>query len=218
MSEFFIANVSLGKLNAMVKNLSSQLGETDPNEVVRLVNAGSVQVERLLSKWTEENGVITFELTNNGWTGEEWITSLEASGHDLNYYAKQLLRSEDFKPSPAGDTLTIKVLKGELFSDEERRTDNIRAEANRREYQVSNAEIACLIREKFSNAELKKMGLYGIVAMHEPINDSDGDPSLLGANRHGDDSWLRADCGRPDFQWRRGRGFAFVGSQVSAES
>ncbi len=58
------------------------------------------------------------------------------------------------------------------------------------------------------------MGLWWIVTMHEPIKDSDGDPDLLGAN--GDDwgRWLYACYGKPDRQWHRGFGFAFVVSQV----
>ena len=39
-TEFAIADVLPGKLNALVKNLMRQTGETDPNEPVRLVNSG----------------------------------------------------------------------------------------------------------------------------------------------------------------------------------
>lgn len=38
--EFAIAEVLPGKLNALVKNLTRQMGITDPNEAVRRVNAG----------------------------------------------------------------------------------------------------------------------------------------------------------------------------------
>ena len=36
------------------------------------------------------------------------------------------------------------------------------------------------------------MGLWYIVAMHEPINDSGGDPFLLDAHRYGGGRWLHA--------------------------
>ena len=58
------------------------------------------------------------------------------------------------------------------------------------------------------------MGLWYIVAMHEPINDSDGDPLLLHANRHDFGRWLRAYYDRPDDRWYRGHGFAFAVSQA----
>ncbi|MEK7636692.1 MAG: hypothetical protein AAB362_03325, partial [Patescibacteria group bacterium] len=75
------------------------------------------------------------------------------------------------------------------------------------------AELACLIREKFTDKEIEAMGLWYIVAMHEPINDSDGGPSLLGADRYGDGRWLSAYYGRPGIGWSRDYGFAFAVSQ-----
>ncbi|PJA94127.1 MAG: hypothetical protein CO133_00585, partial [Candidatus Komeilibacteria bacterium CG_4_9_14_3_um_filter_37_5] len=61
----------------------------------------------------------------------------------------------------------------------------------------------------FSNKELKEMGLYWIVIMHEPIKDSDGDPRLLSVDRGGDGSWLGTYFGNPDVKWHRDSGFAF---------
>lgn len=40
MTDFAIAEIQPGKLNALVKNIMRQTGEDDPNEAVRLVNAG----------------------------------------------------------------------------------------------------------------------------------------------------------------------------------
>ncbi|NCQ12709.1 hypothetical protein GW804_01280, partial [Candidatus Falkowbacteria bacterium] len=69
--------------------------------------------------------------------------------------------------------------------------------------------------EKLSDKELEAMGLYWIVAMHEPIKDSGGDPRLLSVHRDCDGSWLDAYYGSPDVEWDRGSGFAFAVSQVS---
>src|SRR3989338_4837086 len=78
-------------------------------------------------------------------------------------------------------TTEVAVLKGMLFEDNDRITKKIRAEADKRKLSKPNAELACLIREKFTDKEIEAMGLWYIVAMHEPINDSDGDPFLLNA-------------------------------------
>ena len=59
------------------------------------------------------------------------------------------------------------------------------------------------------------MGLVWIVTMHDPISVSDGGPILLGADRHGDGSWLCTYWGYPDCEWSRKHGFAFVVSQVT---
>jgi len=160
-------------------------------------------------KWTEKDGVVYFSVTSDGVTGEEWITRLESKGFRAGDYVKNVLRSKGFKPT-AGITYEVAVLKGELFSDSERITKNIRKDAKNRKFTTPNAEVACLIREKFSDKELEAVGLYWIVVMHEPIKDSGGDPRLLGASRRGDGSWLGAYCGSPGDKWSRSDGFAFV--------
>ncbi|MDD3285856.1 MAG: hypothetical protein PHG95_04495 [Patescibacteria group bacterium] len=165
-------------------------------------------------RWREENGVIYFPINSDGTTGEQWIARLESKGFCVGDYAKSVLRSKSFKPT-AGITCEIAVLKGEIFSDNERITKNIRKEAKNRKFSTPNAEVACLIREKFSDKELKAMGLCWIVTMHEPIKDSDGDSVLLSAGRNVDDSWLGTGYDYPGKEWNRSGGFAFVVSQVS---
>ena len=214
-TEFAIADVLPGKLNALVKNLMRQTGETDPNEAVRLVNSGEWVISKPTRSWREEDGVIYFSVTSDGTTGEDWIKRLEGNGFRVGDCAKQVLRSPDFKPTN-GVTTKVAVLKGMLFEDNDRITKKIRAEADKRKLSKPNAELACLIREKFTDKEIEAMELVWIVAMHEPINDSGGDPFLLSAHRNGDGRWLRAYRDGPDGRWFRGRGFAFAVSQVSS--
>ena len=159
--------------------------------------------------WREKNGIIYFSVTSDGTTSEDWIKRLEGNGFRVGDYAKQVLRSPDFKPTN-GVTTEVAILKGMLFEDNDRITKKIRAEADKRKLSKPNAELACLIREKFTDKEIEAMGLWYIVAMHEPINDSDGVPSLLSADRRDDGRWLGAYYGRPDGRWVRGLGFAFA--------
>ena len=110
------------------------------------------------------------------------------------------------------------VMRGKRFIDSDGTTKNVRAEGNRRGWKHGNdisPEIACLIREKFTDEELEAMGLWWIVVMHEPINDSDGDPNLLSAFRYDDGRWLDADVDRPGYEWDDDGGFAFVIPQVA---
>jgi|GEM_PF-3025528 len=139
--------------------------------------------------WREEANVIHFSVTSDGTTGKQWIARLEAKGYRLSDYAKSLLRSEDFKPTN-GVTTEIAVLKGIIFTDTDRVTKKIRAEANRRKMTKPNAEVSCLICEMFTDKEIKAMSLSWIVAMHESIEDSDGGLSLLIADRDDVGSWL----------------------------
>ncbi|MBU3934399.1 hypothetical protein KKC00_00280, partial [Patescibacteria group bacterium] len=124
-------------------------------------------------RWSEENGLIYFEVTSDGTTGPQWIERLEKEGFRLSKWAKDVLNSPEFKPT-SGTTYRIAILKGTLFTDRDRITKKIRAEAERRKLAKPNAEVACLIREMFSDEELETMGLWWIVVFHEPIRDSDG--------------------------------------------
>ena len=214
---------SIGLTNQLADALEA--AGYEPDDVTRMrsnvealrqfkeVLEGRAQIVQVESRWREEDGVIYFTVTSNGKTGEEWIIHLESLGFRISDYAKQLLRSGEFKLTN-GVTYEIAVLKGSLFSDSDRITKKIRVEAGRRKLTKPNAEVACLIRENFSDEELEVMGLYWIVTMHDPIKDSGGDPVLLSADRYDDGRWLDAYYDEPDSRWDRNYGFAFVASQV----
>ena len=205
-SEFASASLTAGQLNAIVKKIG---GHDAALKFLR----GELTVSEPTRSWREQDGVIYLSVTSDGTTGPEWIARLEKKGFRVGDYAKSVLCSKDFKPT-SGITTEIAILKGMLFEDSNRVTKKIRVEAESRKLTKPNAEVACLIRENFSDEEIEAMGLYWIVAMHEPINDSDGDPRLLVVNRNDAGSWLNADYGKPDDEWDRDNGFAFVVSQV----
>ncbi|MDP2704519.1 MAG: hypothetical protein Q8P01_04910 [bacterium] len=202
-------NITLGRVEAVWNKLG---GEEGVDRFLR----DELSVSSPSRSWREEDGVIYFGVTSDGTTGEDWITRLESKVFCVSDYAKQVLRSPDFTPT-SGVTTEVAVLKGMLFEDNDRITKKIRTDADKRKLVKPNVELACLTREKFTNEEIEAMGLWYIVAMHEPINDPGGDPLLLRANRHGDGRWLGACGGRPDVGWRRGIGFAFAVSQVSPQ-
>ena len=208
-TEFASANLTLGQLNAIVKKLGGH------DMALRFLR-DELSVSEPTRSWREEDGVIYFSVTSDGTTGEDWIKRLEGNGFRVGDYAKQVLRSPDFKPTN-GVTTEVAVLKGMLFENNDRITKKIRAEADKRKLSKPNAELACLIREKFTDKEIEAMGLWYIVAMHEPINDSIGDPFLLDAHRYGRGPWLDAYYEQPLSGWDRDRGFAFAVPQVSSQ-
>lgn len=208
--EFASADLTVGQLNAIVKKLGGH------EEALKFL-CGKTPVAESQRTWREQDGVIYFSVESDGTTGEEWIKRLEKKGFRIGDYAKSVLHSPDFKPT-SGVTTEIAVLKGVLFEDNNRITKKIRAFAAERKLEASNAEVACLIREAFSDEEIEAMGLVWIIAIHEPIEDSDGDPGLLGANRGDGGCWLRACYNKSDRGWRRDDGFAFAVSQVSSQT
>jgi len=208
-AEFASANLTLGQLNAIVKKLGGYDG------ALKFLR-GETTIAESTRNWREEDGVIYFSVESDGTTGENWITRLESKGFRVDDYAKQMLRSSDFKPTDGVKT-EIAVLKSELFQNNDLITNKIRAEANKRKLSKPNAEMACLIREKFGDKEIGVMGCWLIVVMHEPLSGFCVNPSLLGADCGDIGCWLTAYDGLPDGWWGSNSGFAFVVPQVSSE-
>lgn len=209
-AEFASADLTAGQLNAIVKKLGGHDG------AIKFLQ-GKLSVSEPTRNWREQDGVIYLSVTSDGTTGPEWIKRLEKKGFRLSDYAKSMLRSPDFNPTK-GVTTEIAILKGMLFEDNDRITHKIRTFAAERKLSAPNAEVACLIRENFSDEDIEAMGLIWIVTMHEPIKDSVGDPGLLLANRGGGGRWLGACCDEPGSGWGREGGFAFVVSQVGPQN
>lgn len=201
-------DVTLGRIEAVWNKLGGEQG------VDRFLR-NELVVSEPARAWREQEGVIYFSVTSDGTTGPQWIERLRKKGCRVGDHAQSVLCSSDFQPPTSGITYNIAVVKGKFFTDEKRSTSSIHTEAESRKWAKPNAEIACLIREKFSDKEIKSMGLAWIVTMHEPIKDFAGNPDLLGTDRDDDGSWLYAYCADPAFGWDHDYGFAFVVPQVS---
>lgn len=166
-------------------------------------------------RWREESGIIYLSVTSDGTTGPQWIERLEKRGFEIADIAKQVLLSDDFK-STSGVTYNVAILKETLFEDNDRSTRNVRDDADHRNLVKPNAEVAPLIRDKFSKMEIELMGLRWIVPMHEPIY-CHGYPEFLNVGRAGRYGLLGASHDTPGCTWPRGGGgFAFVVSSTSA--
>lgn len=193
-------NKTIDRIQAVWNKLGGEDG------VDRLLRGELTLVVR---SWREEDGIIRFSVTSDGTTGPGWVERLEQDGYNLGGYAKQLLLSPDFKPTN-GVVTEIAVMKGSLFSNNNRTTRNILAEASRRKYVALNPEVACLIRVMFSDKEIEDMSLWGIVTMHEPIKDSGGDPGLLCVFRDDEGRGLGTCYDNHDYEWDDDGGFAFA--------
>ncbi len=211
-NDFAIAGIEVGQLNALVKNLKAQMSIEDSVEAVRRVNSGEWIVSERVRRWYEKDGVIRFEVTANGWSGQHWVDYFKANGVDVGQYANSILLSPDFKITPGGTVVKATVFKGEIFSDSDRITGKIRAFVARCQLKLltPNTDLACLIRKDLTNKEVRDMGLRWIIGMSETVKDSDGGPSLLCSRCDGSGPWLTARYGFPECRWLRGIGFAFV--------
>lgn len=137
-------------------------------------------------------------------------TVLESSGRKVSSLAKDVMSKPEFIATK-GKTYRLVVIRGDEFAtDAERTTANIRAEAVRRRYLEPPAEVAALLRKKYTQEEL---GFPYVVVMHQPITGSSGIPHLLALGRHGSGVWLSAWYGDPGEQWHREDVFVFLAPQ-----
>lgn len=177
-----------------------------------------------LSLFTTETGITVFDYGDHfrftlpptdGTTGPLWIPRLEDNESCVLDSAKSVLLSSNFGPTHPGVTTEIAVLKGSIFYNNQS-IKNIREEAGKRKLLIPNAEIACLIRENFTNNDIKAMGLTWIFVMHKfIINNSDGDPIFLNAYRSLVGRLLGACNGKLDRRWLHISGFAFAVSSTN---
>ena len=153
-----IQNV-VGKLNIMFKQIMKH-GVSVPNEDVRIT---------AIHQWTEKDN-ISFSVTSDGASGEEWISRLEKKGLLVGDYAKTLLRSKGFIPT-SGITYNLILLRGKISLKNYK--------IAHRNFEEPNPEVICLIRDKFSDKELEAMGLYFIIEMNDLADYSIEDPDII---------------------------------------
>ncbi|KKR19846.1 MAG: hypothetical protein UT50_C0028G0008 [Candidatus Moranbacteria bacterium GW2011_GWA2_39_41] len=204
-SQFAIAKVMPGELNALVKNLMSQMKITDPNEAVRCINSGEWLVAPAVSRWREQNSILYFAVTSHGRTASQWIKYF--GKRILPDFVMEMLKSPEFRPTN-GVTTEVAVLRGSLYNGRGDLTaKKMFIEGERRKLERPSAEIACLIAEMFQSDEIThEMRLSGIIVMHAPIK-YDGAGVLF---EIGDNSSLTASVVDNEDVNDHSTGFAFA--------
>lgn len=182
MEDVSVSNLTLRQLNAVVDKLGG-------DDAALLFLCGDVKVVNL-RQWKEHAGVINFSITSEGTSGLEWIERLKRGGSMVTKKAEEVLFLNNFKPSN-GVTFEITVLKGALYETSEshlkaagpfqgirlidgtyRDNRRILSDASWRKLKMPTAEIACLIREKFSDSEMNKMGIGEFVVMQGTFGEA----------------------------------------------
>lgn len=164
--------------------------------------------------FTIKNSIISFSLPpTDGSLFAQWPYHFEkVKKKRIDAYVKQWILSPEFKTT-TGKIYNIKIVKGELLTNENRTDKGVRQEAERRKLLTPSVEMACLIRYYFTDEELIKIGLGRLMVMHQPFKDSGGDMVTLEINCYKKIELLEGyidDPRRPYFD--RGCGFAFEAS------
>lgn len=152
---------------------------------------------------------IRLTVTSDGTTGKDWIGRLEKKGFCLSDFAKEILRfSPEFIPTK-GVTYEVVIIKSSFWeANGHCNTLTVRDEAEKRSLATPNAEVACLLREVLTDAQIKAAHLSWISVMHEPVITSDVVPKLLGLGCYVRMPEFNAYYDRSD--WDSDDGFAFV--------
>lgn len=164
------------------------------------------EIVEVLARLASQTVKVLWTVTSDGTDARV----LESSGRKVSSWVKDVMSKPEFVAT-RGKTYRLVVIRGDEFAtDAERTTANIRAEAARRRYLEPPAEVAALLRKKFTQEEL---GFPYVVVMHKPITGSHGGPSLLVLGRGDGGEWLDAWRGNPDERWNRGSVFVFLAPQ-----
>ncbi len=160
------------------------------------------------ASWYEEKGVIyvTFTISEET-TGQGWIKrDIYVSQNALN-----VLCSKSFTSCGPG-TYTIAILKGSLFTDNDRCGKEIRLKAKEMHLLTPRTDLACLLHMFFTHKDIERMGIAQIVTMHEPIV-KEGVLYLLTSDRLSDGRILEVRSGDASPKWDMRYGFAFLESK-----
>ena len=153
-------------------------------------------------------GAIVMEITPDPkiTSAETAIEKLEAQGHKISDYAKDMLTKVNWKEKLNKSYEIISISVGDLFKDKEVHTyKDIKAKAKEFGLDLVPASLAPEIRSNYP-----KGGDWTAIAM-EAIRDRDGKLGLFYCNGDGSGSWLSyGDGGSGGNEWRDVSRFFFV--------
>lgn len=154
----------------------------------------------------------TLQLTATGLTGPNWIERLEKNGYNISSYARNVLNNTAYKKHilKKDTKLNVAFVSVKDMGKNYATTQEIQEFAKSKGYEIPTAEVALLVREAISDEEMKKMGFWYIVTLHDPIKDSDGDPFVLSAYRDDGGRWVGAGWDEPGREWFDDGAFAFL--------
>ncbi len=173
-------------------------------------------------KWTiDDEGNVRFTLVSTGFTRKQWREHLERRGFVLERWTMNpLFCSAKDVPveTQAGTTHEVLLRPGSRMGEGNCTREKISSQANENGWITPHWEIACLIRDTFTDKQLKQMGLRRIVTMHEPFKDYRGNPHMLITSRDAKGNDLCLEYVEPGEVLHKSDGFAFVLSQVGPQT
>lgn len=161
MNERFIDYIPPVELNKFLNTIMKQIGETNPVKAVSLINTGEVYLSNIKTGWKNDDGVVSFSVISDKTSGPQWLKRLKNKGIYVDDLAKKMLLSKEFKPT---DEMVTKVaifrVPYAMFGEAGPLPT---AEAKGLIESINGMELACLIRDKFTNQQFLLMGCSMLV-------------------------------------------------------
>jgi len=175
----------------------------DKDRAIGLISGELVISEPSL--WFLKNGIIHFTVTSNGLTVQE--ETICSNGKKI--LVSRCVQGIKFRVTEGVKYPIVVIPSSFWLKDNERLTGNIFAEAKTRRWTMPKIEVGYLIRQMFTDQQIRQMGFGSIITMHESIEDYDGIHGFLGTNP-GDNPGLSMYFGtKPHSRWGIDHGFAF---------
>lgn len=146
----------------------------------------------------EEEGGYSANMISLGWGGVEWSVWCREHGYRLLDSVEDILRSDKFRPTPAGTVRRIAILADDDRFGDAWNMPAINAKAQGYGFLPADLETAFLFRKSFSHKELEAMGSTWFVAAHPPL-DSEGSQLVVGTNEGG--RWIGLASPMPNGLW-----------------
>ena len=161
-SDKFIDYISPIQLNEFLGRIMVQMKESDPVKVVNLINSGAVYLSNIKTGWEKTDDTVSFSVISDQTSGPQWLKRLKNKGVYVDDTARKMLLSKDFKPT---DEVVTKVVVFRvpyaMFGNDA--SPSPIAESKGVIEAVNGMELACLIRDKFTNTQFFLMGCSQLV-------------------------------------------------------
>ncbi len=146
-----------------------------------------------------------------GKSAEQLEAGLEENNIKVSDYAKDMLRSKDFRVSQKSENLTlVRLTVRDLGFTREPTTDEIYDRAQELGLELCPSEVGPYLRLQYMDQPL---GEWFYIAMKQ-ITDRDGNPSVFKLERDSGGLWLSGPWAKPGRRW--GLGYEFVFSRKSS--
>lgn len=153
--------ISPVQLDEFLGRIMTQMKENDPVKAVNLINSGEIYLANIKTGWKKNDDAVSFSVISDGTSGPQWLKRLKNKGIYVDDTAKKMLLSKKFKPT---DEVVTKVVVFRVpYAMFGETNPAPTAEAKGVIEAVNGMELACLVRDKFTNQQFFLMGCSKLV-------------------------------------------------------